>query len=229
MQTEQPYRHSLVDQVAQKLRESILSGKLKPGDFLPPQKELATEFNVGLSTIHQATQRLTALGLIESQAGKGTWIRSDLQLALVRPETIQSRLKDLNARELYEARFAIELVLTRLAAQRATPEELRAIRQTLVDMEASRGQEEFVEADLAFHLAVAQAGHNRLLEQFYYVTRELLSEVIAEMVRLPGVHEESLAIQTAIADALDAHDTDKAFEAAARHMHYVDELLDKYD
>jgi DNA-binding FadR family transcriptional regulator len=229
MQANQPYRASLVDQIAEKLRGDIVSGKLKPGEFLPAQKDLAAEFNVGLSTILQATNRLTALGLIDSQAGKGTWVRSDLSLSLVQPEAIRSRLDDLNARELCEARFAIELVLTRLAAERAAPKELRAIRQALADMEAQRGEEEFVEADLAFHLAVAKAGHNRLLEQFYHVTRQLLSEVIAEMVRLPGVHDESLVIQTAIADALDAHDADKAYAAAKRHMRYIGKLLDRYD
>jgi GntR family transcriptional regulator, transcriptional repressor for pyruvate dehydrogenase complex len=229
MQSDRPYRYSLVDQIAEKLRQRILSGNLKPGDFLPAQKDLATEFNVGLSTIHQATQRLTALGLVESKAGKGTWVRPDATAIFMRADTIRTRLSDLNARELYEARSITEVALTRLAAQRATPQDLHDIRDTLVAMAAACDEDTFVEADLAFHVAVARAGHNRLLEQFYHVARQLLSEVIAELVKLPDVKENSILIQTAIADALEARDTERAYQAATSHMHYIEELLDQYE
>jgi GntR family transcriptional repressor for pyruvate dehydrogenase complex len=86
----------------------------------------------------------------------------------------------------------------------------------------------FVKADLEFHLAVAKAGHNHLLEQFYHLVRELLSEVITEMVALPKVKDESIVLQRAIAQAIEANDTQRAEEAAQKHMQYIENLLRIY-
>jgi len=121
----------------------------------------------------------------------------------------------------------IEVALTELAAQRATPEEIERIWGAVKSMEASVEDDgAFVEADLEFHMAVAKAGHNDLLEQFYHLARKLLSEVITEMVRLPKVKEESIRLQRAIARAVEQRDLHKAREAALDHVAYVNDVLD---
>jgi GntR family transcriptional repressor for pyruvate dehydrogenase complex len=120
-----------------------------------------------------------------------------------------------------------EVALTELAAQRATPEDMERIWEALKAMEATLENEEaFVEADLEFHLAVAKAGHNDLLEQFYHLARKLLSEVITEMVRLPKVKEDSIRLQRAIAQAIEQRDLHKARQAALDHVMYVNHVLD---
>jgi len=83
-----------------------------------------------------------------------------------------------------------------------------------------------VKADLEFHMAVAKAGHNDLLEQFYQLARQLILEVITEMVRLPKVKEESIRLQRAIARAIEQGDLHKAREAALDHVMYVNHVLD---
>ena len=89
-------------------------------------------------------------------------------------------------------------------------------------------EEGFVKADLEFHFAVAKAGHNHLLEQFYHLVRELLSEVITEMVALPKVKEESIVLQRAIAQAIEAKDTQRgarsSSETYAIHRKFVADL-----
>jgi len=84
----------------------------------------------------------------------------------------------------------------------------------------------FVEADLDFHLAVARAGKNELLEQFYNLLRKMIVEVIHEMLKLPHVKEDSIPYQRAIVEAIEAGDPERAQEAAVAHMAYVDELLE---
>jgi len=87
----------------------------------------------------------------------------------------------------------LKLGLTRFAALRASPEDIRLIWQALEAMQtAYRMRKSFVQADLEFHLAIARASHNQLLEQFYHLVRDLLSEVITELVLLPDVKEESI-------------------------------------
>jgi len=220
-------RSTLVADITQELRQMILTGKVQPGEFLPPRKDLAAQLGVGLSTVHEAIQVLTAVGMIESHPGKGTWVRHDALDTLIHPAVVDTRLGELNAREVYEARSVIEVALTEFAAQQATPEDIERIWDALEAMEAAAENEEaFVEADLEFHLAVAKAGHNDLLEQFYHLARKLLSEVITKMVKLPKVKDESIRFQRAIAEAIEQRDVHKARQAARNHWLYIGHVLD---
>jgi len=222
-------RNTIVDDIAEELRTMILSGQLKPGEFLDPQKALADRFGVGLSTVRESIQILAAVGLVESHPGKGTWVRQDALNMVFNSKDVKNRLGILNARQVYEARLVIEVGLTQFAAERASQEDINRIWQSIYSMEeAVIDEEAFVQADLEFHLAVAQAGHNDLLEQFYFLVRELLSEVITEMVMLPKVKEDSIVLQKTIARAIEAHDVKKAQIAAQKHMQYIESLLWKY-
>ena len=223
-------KSTLVHRVTDELRQMILSGDLQPGDFLPTRKDLAAQFGVGLSTIHEAIQALSAVGMLESRPGKGTWVREDTLETLIHPTAVETRLGELDADKVYEARFVIEIALTELAAKRATPEDVECIRSALETMEATMDDDEaFVEADLEFHLAVAQAGRNELLEQFYHISRKLLVTVIGEMVKLPHVKEDALRIQRDTAEAIDEGDSDRAREVAIEHMKHVRDVLDTWE
>ena len=221
-------RKTVAEEVADELRSMILAGRLKPGDFLEPQKALAERFGVGLSSVREAIQLLAAVGLVESHPGKGTWVRETALNALFSPEEIKARLGALNARQVYEARMVVEAALTRLAAERATPEDIRPIWTALAEMKAAEDDVALIKADLEFHLAVARAGHNTLLEQFYHLSRQLLSEVISQVIKLPHVLEESIPLQEDIARAIAAHDVEHAMAAEQAHMEYIERMLATY-
>jgi GntR family transcriptional repressor for pyruvate dehydrogenase complex len=222
-------RSTLVRDVAEQLRQRILQGDARPGEYLPSRKDLAAEFGVGMSTVHEALQALTAVGLVASHPGKGTWVRDDALDTLIHPHAIEGRLGELDARQIYEARSVIEVSLTELAAQRAAAENVEEIWSALSDMEAAiQDDEQFARADLEFHLAVARAGQNILLEQLYHLSRRMLSRAIVEWVGRPGVKEESLRIQRIIAQAIDQGDPVQARQAALDHMAYIAGLLDEH-
>ncbi len=222
-------RTTIVDDIAEDLRALILSGQLQPGQLLEPQKVMAARYGVGLSTLRELIQVLEAMGLLASHPGKGTWVREDALNTVFNRTEVKSRLGELNAQQVYEARTVIEVGLTRFAALRATDEDVRLIRKALERMEAGiQDETAFVQADLDFHLAVARAGHNHLLEQFYYLVRDLLSEVITEMVLLPQVKEELIVLQRLIADAIQQGQVDQAEAAALKHMKYIETLLERY-
>ena len=225
-----PQRSTLVQSVTEQLRQMILKGDVRPGAYLPSRKKLAERFGVGISTVHEAIQALTALGLVASHPGKGTWVRRDALETLLQSAGIDGSVGELDAHLVYEARSAIEVALTELAARKATPEDIDRIWVALAAMEAA-GQDTaaFVEADLDFHLAVARAGQNGLLERFYHLSRNLLSRVIADWVSQPGVKEESVRIQQMIAQAIEQHDPDRARQAALDHMAYIGGLLSDDD
>ncbi len=218
---------TLVDDVTREIRQMILTGEVEPGEFLPTRKELAAQFGVGLSTVHEAIQALSAVGLLASRPGKGTWVREDALDSLIHPEAVRTRLGELNAHKMYEARGVIEVALTKFAAERATLEDIERIWDAMRRMEANvHDNDAFVKADLDFHLAVARAGKNELLGQFYHLLRKMIVEVIHEMLNLPDVKEDSIPYQRAIVEAIEEGDPEKAQQAAVAHMAYVDDLLE---
>jgi DNA-binding FadR family transcriptional regulator len=222
-------RATIVDDITEDLRAMILSGQLLPGQVLDPQKVLAGRYGVGLSTLRESIQALEAVGLVASHPGKGTWVRDDALGAVFNPTEVKTRLGALHAGQVYEARLVIEVGLTRFAALRAGDEDVGAIWKALEAMQAGiQDEAAFVQADLDFHTAVARAGHNQLLEQFYYLARSLLAELISELVLLPNVKQESIDLQRRIAQAIQDHDPQRAEQGALEHMRYIEALLARY-
>jgi GntR family transcriptional repressor for pyruvate dehydrogenase complex len=222
-------RSTLAADVARTLRIWIDSGRFQPGEFIPSQKELAVQFGVGLSTIREAIKILTATGLVQSHPGKGTWVSDDAAFRLFKPSSVPNRLGELKARQLYEARSVIEVALSTLAAERASPEEVNRILQAQERVENAGSEEEYIKADIDFHLAVAAAGHNEVLEQFYQFMQSLFLQVITELIHLPDVKDASLPLQRAIADAIARKDIQAAQHAAMEHMNYIARLLTEYE
>jgi GntR family transcriptional repressor for pyruvate dehydrogenase complex len=137
-------------------------------------------------------------------------------------------LGELKAEGLYEARSVIEVSLTEMAAARATPEDLQAIQDALHAMrEMAHDTPAFVQADLEFHIAVARAGHNDLLAQFYQLAHTLLLEATQHLVSLPNVKAQSIEIQSAILHAIEQGNPQEARRAAQKHMHYIQQLMIK--
>ena len=220
---------TLVGHIINELSERIVAGEWQPGDYLPPQKALAAELGVGVSTIREATQVLVSLGMVESRPGKGTWVRERPAEDDAPAGTLRLRLSELQASTVFETRLVIEVPMTEYAAERATAEDIAAIQCALQDMERAVADiDVFARADLAFHLAVARASHNDLLAQFYQLASQLLADVIEELDRLPGVQEEAMAAHRSLAHAIERHDVQGARESALGHLGRIGRLIHHY-
>jgi GntR family transcriptional repressor for pyruvate dehydrogenase complex len=219
-------RSTLVDDTADKIRKMIFDGTIEPGELLPPRRKLAEQFEVGISTIHEAIQSLSAVGLVESRPGKGTWVRHDALDSVIHPSIITNRFGEIDAETIYEARKFLEASLAELAARKATTEDIKRIWGALRRAhEVIADDEDFVSADWDFHLAIAEAAHNELLQAFYHLARELLLGFIQDATSLPNVKEEATEYHVAQATAIEQHDPEKARQAALEHMVYVKERL----
>jgi GntR family transcriptional regulator, transcriptional repressor for pyruvate dehydrogenase complex len=220
---------TLVGHIINELSERILAGEWQPGDLLPPQKALAGELGVGVSTIREATQVLVSMGMVESRPGKGTWICERMAQEEPPAGALRLRLSELQASTVFETRLVIEVPMTEYAAERATSEDIAQIQSALQEMEEAVSDiDAFARADLAFHLAVARASHNDLLTQFYQLASELLAEVIEELDRLPGVKEEAMAAHRSLARAIERHDIQGARESALGHLGRIGRLIHHY-
>lgn len=215
-------RSTLVDHTANRIRQMIFTGQIKPGELLPSRKELAAQFGVGIATIHEAIKSLDAVGLVESRPGKGTWVSTNALQSVIHPEIILNRFGPMDVRTVYEARFALEVALAELAAEKATDEE---IRQMFAHLDAAQeviaDDLEFVRVDWDYHMTVALATHNVLLQAFYTLSRELLVNLISDVIKLPRVKEEASALHHEQAEAIARHDVQAARDAARKHMLYL--------
>jgi GntR family transcriptional repressor for pyruvate dehydrogenase complex len=149
--------------IADSIRRWIALGSVVPGDRLPSERELAERLGVGRMTVRQAIRVLADEGLVSTQRGRsgGTFVSDDPEHAFPVEEMTEKMLSAI--RENYEFRLNVEPLAARLAAERANDTERWAIRG-LAEGEAT-GVRSFRALDSRFHLAIANASHNRLLAE----------------------------------------------------------------
>lgn len=215
-------RQTLFAQLASAIEEHILSGELKPGDRMPSEGSLATQYGVSRPVVREALARLRERRLIETLNGNGTFVRhpddNDLFEVLLR----HLRLTGTGAeavKNLYEARVAVETMTAQLAATKATEEELAEIEGHLDRMRAHQEAEtDWVSADLAFHESMAAAAHNPFLVTLLRPLIQLIEDSIRVGHRNPQAVSRGLGGHERIFAALSAHDPDEAAAAVRDHL-----------
>ena len=209
-------RQALVEQVIRGLQERLAGGEFAAGTRLPPEAELMAQFGVGRSTIREAVRALAHTGLIEVRQGDGTYVLASPENA----EPLARRLKRARAAEVYEVRRALELGIARLAAQRRDAADLVHLRHLLAQRGARTDAGDdaaFLDADVEFHVAVAEATKNTVLTELYRTFAVVLREALAEVVLLPG-REHRTALHEALVEAIAQQDPDAAYEITMQHL-----------
>ncbi len=159
-------RSSTSELVMQEIFSSIRSGELKPGDKLPPERELTKMFGVGRSTIREATAALVLVGCLEVIQGSGTFLKSDFKLDTpfsLELSNIQAATHILN---LIEVREILECSAVRLAARRADAASIRQIQSALSQMKTAVGDtQSFSKLDFDFHITLARSTGNEMIHE----------------------------------------------------------------
>ncbi|WP_248964682.1 FadR/GntR family transcriptional regulator [Sphaerisporangium perillae] len=210
-------RASLVDQVIEQLKEQITSGSWQLHAKIPTETVLAEQLGVGRNTVREAVRALTHAGLLECRQGDGTYVRATSELS----GAMARRLRAAEHMEILEVRRALEVEAARLAAVRRTEVDIELIEAALLRREQAWAEAEvngFVEADLAFHVAVVEATHNRVLIELYKdFSAALRASIAAAGAPLENGHIPHDAIARAIA-AGDAAAAERAGHACMEHI-----------
>jgi GntR family transcriptional repressor for pyruvate dehydrogenase complex len=222
-----PVRHdTLTDAVINRIKQIILDGEVKPGDWLPSQAELAEFFGVGLSTVREATRALALMGILKPQAGRGTQVCSDALVSLRMIGLVRQEIAEMDGRAVHEARRLIESGITALAAERANKEDIERIEAALDKMEdCLEDDAAYAEADVEYHYAVARAAKNDVVEEFYHIILEMLSQVLEHIVRIPGLKRRGIDYQRQILESIRAHDPKSARKLATENIVEWDQIL----
>ena len=213
----------LYEQIVQQIEQRILSGELKVSDQLPSERELAEQFGVSRTAVREAIKTLHEKGLVEILVGRGTFIangtpdvvRHTLNL-LMKVDSTKGFLNLVELREIMEPEIAA------LAATRITDEYISAMQEAMDKMEAAMDNvEEFVEADLDFHLALAEATQNPIIPALLDPIIELMREQRILITIIKGVAQHGQYNHKIIIDAVKRGDPDAAREAMRHHLEQI--------
>jgi DNA-binding FadR family transcriptional regulator len=226
MQLVELARDPLTNRVIRQIKDLIWRGEVTPGEYLPPQPVLAAELGVGLSTVREAVKALSLIGLLEPLPGRGTLVMPDGMKILSSDAAMRANLPPVELNEVLEARQVLESALARMAAERATPEDVVEIQSCLNEMEIAAGDNKaFTRADMRFHLAVARASRNQVLTQSYYFIQGLLEEAIERADALPGGIERALVNHRDMLTGIRDRCPDEAQHASERQIKDVAEYF----
>ena len=224
-------RGSLSDEIIQKIQELIAKESLRAGNRLPTEIDLAERFGVGRSTVREALRALNALGMIE-RSKRGTFVSAAGETGGQDRSFLRSRiLKDCRLADLLEWRRLLEGAICALAARRATDEDVQQIGSALEGMEKAARENDldaFVEADAAFHVAVAEAAHNQVTDRMLRLVRnEMVEEIGEALSRDAGLIRRALESHRLIFRAIKNENPNRARALITAHLEEVTRAIHK--
>lgn len=208
-------KKSLADEVASRIQEQISLGHYKLHEQLPIEPELMKSFGVGRSTIREAIKLLTNAGLLRVQQGVGTFVENSTGGR----EPIDQRLKRASMKDLNEVRQLLEMKIAEKAAANRTAADLAAIKTQLELRKkmAHEGQTAAcIEADIQFHVAIAEASKNEILADLYKSTSIHMKNWFIQLHKHTSVFLETHSLHEQLFKAIEAGNTQKAWNTAAK-------------
>ncbi|RXZ79034.1 FadR family transcriptional regulator [Paenibacillaceae bacterium] len=220
-------RPKLVDDIVAQLQTKISGGDIKPGEKIPTEPELMEQFGVGRSTVREAVRVLVHAGLLEKKQGFGTYLKTDPVIQ----EPLMHRLQRAEILEVYEVRRGLELEISRLAAERRDDKDLEAMREHLDIRNAALqagNVEAYLNADIAFHLAVAVASKNSIFIDLYRTFSTVVHETLHKLARNFQDHNRNVAQHENLYLAIKRQDAQSAIHWTSENLNQTVADLETY-
>ena len=224
-------RASICDLVIEEIKSAILNKEFLPGDKLPSEAELAQAYSVGRGSVREALKRLEMVGMVNIIHGKGVIVADQ--------DSVQDRMRFLDSslalsapqlQEVMEARRIIEQAAVRLAAARATPDQLKKMEEVVELMERSlEAPGEFVNHDLVFHLTLAEASGNSLLPHFLESIRSLIKKQLGSTIRSSESAKQSNQHHQKVLRAVQKGDGDAAARFISKHIDQIEKFMMEHE
>lgn len=216
-------RRKLYQDVLERLMRRIESGEIRPGEQLPPERELMTQYGVGRPAIREALQAMARSGIVEISHGERARVVVPTASGLI--AQIAGGARHLlqvapDTREhLQEARLFLEAGTARMAAARATPQDVARLRERVEAQRAPLPRlDDFLSHDMAFHREIARLSGNPIFPAIVEAIFQWATDYDRALVRAPGAELLTLAEHTRLVDAIEARDADAAEAAMRAHL-----------
>lgn len=225
-------RKKLSDVITEQLESMILDGTLLAGQQLPPERELAIQFDVSRPSLREAIGNLQARGLVERKQGGGTFVSRDLNAAMKDPLMALISRRPETQFDLLEFRHALEGMAAYYAALRGQPEDYQALQEALDSLpqpSADESKREQAEALGRFYVIMARASHNMVLLHVMSTMQAMLVENIERNLEMlaqqPEVVEDIARQRAGIVAAIAARDPESARAACNTHLAFIEKTL----
>ncbi|MCK5155513.1 MAG: FadR family transcriptional regulator [Spirochaetales bacterium] len=214
---------SIIEQLMQYIQED-----LKPGDKLPSERRLTGFLGVGRTSLREALRTLEGVGVVEVKAGKGTFVSTDSNKIYRKPLELGVFSNKQSLKELFDARWIIEVGMMTLVAPVITKKELADCITVLEKMKALNFEEFglFLDLDYQFHKILSKASKNGILIEFLNLTRQIINEERLHTAITEKGLKKSVLVHQAILDALTLGDVKTSVKAMEDHMEWTKELLE---
>jgi len=221
---------AMTERLVRELRSWVYRGLIKPGQQLPPERQLASSLHVSRTSLRVALRALQLMGVLEIRHGSGTYLARDSETILSQPQNLLVPLRGVSFAEVFEARRAVEMEAAAAAALRATDENVKKLKRELELMQANlHDPAAYLRHDLAFHRNIAIASGNSVFLWFFELVCKVIKEAWLARSRTRKL-PETLAEHRIIAKAIEMRDPDAARVAMLKHLmlskFYSDEQLE---
>lgn len=218
-------RTTVTEEVVRRLIELVNNGIVRPGEKLPSERELMEQLDIGRSSVREALRTLTLTGLLETRPGSGTYVTRDISNFVAEQVEWSALLGRHELLELYEVRIPLEIQAAALASERASSDDIERLEQAVQELEyGSEDLDSQVEADLTFHIIIAETTNNKVLLRLVSGLRTLLSNTIRRSAAATETRMSTVEEHRAILLAIKARDGERTRQAMARHMEISQQL-----
>jgi GntR family transcriptional repressor for pyruvate dehydrogenase complex len=201
-----------------RFKEMIATGEIRPGDRLPAERELAQRFGASRSSLRPVMKMLEHAGVISQRVGDGSYLSVDASNIFRLPLSFLVLLDGVSLLEVFDARLMIEPELAARAAECASPDDLKAMRQTFAGMETDP-----VSSDIGFHEAVCRATRNRVCYRMFGAINQAFREGLVVTSRLAP--QVALGFHRAIYAAIHMRNPEEARRKMAEHLNHGRSVL----
>jgi len=222
----------LADVIMAQLEAMIIEGSLLPGQKLPPERELAQQFNVSRPSLREAIQKLEAKQLVSRRQGGGTFVSNNILGGLADPLfDLLSKSTEVQF-DLLEFRLGIEGMSAYYAAMRGTKADFAEIQkkhQAIGNAQLEENHQQEAEAVFDFYLAICAASHNAIILHLARSMAPLLTENIEQnltvLAKRPDIFAQITDYRTRLLEAIISGQPQKAWSASHRHLAFIEEVL----
>ena len=218
------------DEIANQIKTLISEGRLKPGDRLPPERELIKQFGVSRPSLREALNSLVTMGFLEVKQAKRTYVKSVTSGMMQDPLSLLIKADAQKIFDLVEVRKASEAWGAFLAAQRASGEDIQRLEKIVQEMKTAVDEgRPWEKQDAHFHLAMAQATHNtiqiHMMSTIYDLLMDYMSAIFAGIFRDRDKARKLFQQHYQIFTAIKSRSPEKARERTLKHLDYVESEL----
>lgn len=215
--------------VIEKVKKMILSGELKPGEKLPPEREFAEKLEVSRNSVREAIRIMDMMGIVSSQQGSGNYVTCEFQKSITETMAMMFAMDQVNDKQISQVRYSLEVLAFTLALDRVREEDLAKMEECVEKLDKNGDSKNNATLDKIIHYTLARASGNQLLIDILEACPGVFDILIEDMrygiLKNENRKTELNECHRHLVDALREGDREKGLQALKWHFEMIDEVL----